>query len=382
MSGTSADGIDAVVAEIEELPTGLAPRILAHRTFPHRPDLRQVLLKLGEVGPDGTNDRVELLTRAHFALGWALGQAVVDVAKAANISLNSIDLVGSHGQTVRHLPQGEPIAGFSGRSTLQIGEASCIVETCHIPVISDLRVADVAAGGLGAPLVPFADRLLFSRPGRDIALQNFGGIGNVTYVPDPTSDRKLMAFDTGPGNMIMDALVTRLSKGAEGFDANGSRAQRGRVDQSLLSGLLQDPFLSLPPPRTLGREQYGQEFVDRFWNDCDSRGLSGDDRVATATRFTAVATAQSYRRFVFPLGTPEQVVVSGGGALNPVLMADLSTELAPVPVVDSAAHGIPVLAKEALAFAVLAHESVRGRPSNCPEATGASRPVVLGKLTV
>jgi anhydro-N-acetylmuramic acid kinase len=256
------------------------------------------------------------------------------------------------------------------------------VESSHIPVVSDFRVADVAAGGQGAPLVPHVDRLLFSRPGRAIALQNLGGIGNVTYVPDPDSGRRLVAFDTGPANMIVDALVRRISGGAESFDRDGRRGARGRVDGDLLAELLDDRFLELSPPKTAGRERYGREFVERFWRRCDERRLGPDDRIATATRFTAAATALGYRRFVIPLGAPAQVVASGGGALNPTLMAGLAEELAPIPVVDSSVHGIPVMAKEALAFAILAYEWARGRPAGCPEATGASRPVVLGKLTV
>jgi anhydro-N-acetylmuramic acid kinase len=389
MSGTSADGIDACVAAIGEGAHGPEPRLVAHRTYAHDPDLRRVLLALGEVRPGAADgpDRVELVARAHFALGRALGGACAAIAREAGLAEGGVDLVGSHGQTIRHLPAGKPIGAFCGRSTLQIGEASCIAEATGAAVVSDFRVRDVAAGGQGAPLVPHVDRLLFSRPGRVRAIQNFGGIGNVTYLPDPErrpagGAPRLVAFDTGPGNMVIDALVRRITGGVEELDADGVRARRGRADRGLVDALLADPFLAEPPPRTAGREQYGAEFTERFWRLADERGLSADDRVATATAFTAEATAASYRRFLAPLGAPTEVIVSGGGSLNPAVMESLARALAPAQVVTSAAHGIPVLAKEALAFAVLAYEFVRGRAAGCPEATGATRAVVLGKLSV
>ncbi|MBI4859885.1 MAG: anhydro-N-acetylmuramic acid kinase, partial [Candidatus Riflebacteria bacterium] len=363
----------------------------------HPPELRSLLLALGEDEPSsgrsrsraaradgllGRIDRVELLARVNVALGEALALAVRRVARQARIPLAAVDLVGSHGQTVRHNPGAPPIGSLSARCTLQIGEAAILAQRTGAPVISDFRPADVAAGGLGAPLVPHVDRLLFSRPGQIRALQNFGGIGNVTYLPDPRRHRRLIAFDTGPGNMIMDAITRRVTWGRQTYDRDGVRASRGRPDPRILKRLMADRFLARPPPRTLGREQYGQRFVDRLWQLFESGGVGLDDRVATACAFTVAATADSYRRFLFPHGVPDEVIVSGGGALNPAVMRGLAGALAPVPVVTSAAHGVPVQAKEALAFAVLAYEWVRGRPANCPEATGARRGVVLGKATV
>jgi anhydro-N-acetylmuramic acid kinase len=381
MSGTSADGIDACVARIHDVEGRPVPELLIHRTYPHDEQLAPILLSLGEVGASLPGDRVEWLARAHFALGTALGRASLAIVAEAGLSTSDIHLVGSHGQTVRHVPRAEPIGTLPARATLQIGEPGCIAELVRVPVVSDFRVRDVAAGGLGAPLVPYVDRLLLERRGTAVAAQNFGGIGNVTHLPgDPA--KPLTAFDTGPGNMVMDGLMRRITGGVEGYDRDGARARQGRANRSILEQLLADPFFALAPPRNAGREQYGREFLDRFWQLCDKLLLAVNDRVATATAFTAAATADAYRRFLLPRGPLSEVIVSGGGALNPALMEMLSSELPGITVSTSDVHGIPPLAKEALAFAVLAYETVRGRSANCPEATGARRPVLLGKLTL
>ena len=389
MSGTSADGIDACIAEIREGPHGPVPRLRAHLLLDHDPVLKALLLELGEVrdrgGPAGP-DRVELVARANAALGQALGEAVLAITRAAGLAVGELDLVGSHGQTVRHVPGAAPIGRLASRATLQIGDAAVIAEVCGVPVVADFRVRDVAAGGLGAPLVPHVDRLLLSEPGKRRAVQNFGGIGNVTHLPDPDSGAHLLAFDTGPGNMVIDAVVRRMTGGAEEFDRDGLREMAGTADSALVDELLDDDYSKQVPPKNLGREQYGAAFVDRFLALCERRGVKGNAMVATATLLTARATAEQYRRFLVPRGGFDEVVVSGGGALNPSLLGMLALELhagAPggVLVVRSDDRGIPALAKEALAFAVLAYEFVRARPGNCPEATGARRPVVLGKLS-
>ena len=384
MSGTSADGIDACVVEIREGARGPAPRLLEHVLVEHDPALKALLLELGEVRPGGAPgpDRVELVARAHFALGAALGRAVQEAVRAAGLAPGALDLVGSHGQTVRHLPHAEPIGAFDSRTTLQIGEASVIAEMTGAPVVSDFRVRDLAAGGQAAPLVPHVDRLLLSQDGMSRAVQNFGGIGNVTHLPDPLSGRPLVAFDTGPANMVIDAVVKRMTGGAEEFDRDGLRATAGNPDVKLVDELADDDYARRAPPKTLGREQYGAAFVTMFLKRCAERGVRGNDVVATATLLTARATAVAYQRFLKPRGGYDEVIVSGGGALNPTLLGMLAQELGGMPVYRSDDRGIPALAKEALAFAVLAYEFVRGRPGNCVEATGARHPVVLGKLTL
>lgn len=384
MSGTSADGIDACLVEIREGARGPEPRLLKHVLVDHDPALKAMLLELGEVRPGGAPgpDRVELVARAHFALGAALGRAVLDAVAAAGVKLADVDLVGSHGQTIRHLPGAAPIGAFDSRTTLQIGEASVIAEMTGASVVSDFRVRDMAAGGQAAPLVPHVDRLLLSKPGVSRAVQNFGGIGNVTHLPDPTTGQALLAFDTGPANMVIDAVVRSMTKGAEEYDRDGLRATTGHPDVKLVDELAEDEYSRRPPPKTLGREQYGAAFVERFLSRCAERGVTGNDMVATATLLTARVTAVAYQRFLKPRGGYDEVIVSGGGALNPTLLGMLAQELGGMPVYRSDDRGIPALAKEALAFAVLAYEFVRARPGNCVEATGARHPVVLGKLTV
>lgn len=384
MSGTSADGIDACVVRIREGAAGPEPTLLKHVLLDHDPDLKRLLIELGEVRPGGTAgpDRVELVARAHFALGLALGRAVQEAVRAAGLAPTDLDLVGSHGQTIRHLPGAAPIGAFDSRATLQIGEASAIAELTGAPVVSDFRVRDLAAGGQAAPLVPHVDRLLLSRPGLSRAVQNFGGIGNVTHLPDPATGVPLIAFDTGPANMVIDAVVKHLTQGAEEFDRDGLRATAGHPDVSIVDALAEDDYARRPPPKTLGREQYGVAFVERFLEMCRARGVQGNDIVATATLLTARTTAVAYQRFLEPRGGFDEVIVSGGGALNPTLLGMLAQELGGRPVYRSDDRGIPALAKEALAFAVLAYEFVRGRPGNCVEATGARHPAILGKLTL
>lgn len=384
MSGTSADGIDACVVEIREGAHGPEPRLLEHVLVDHDPELKRLLIELGEVRPGGTAgpDRVELVARAHFALGHALARAVQEAVRAAGLSPGDLDLVGSHGQTIRHLPAAAPIGAYDSRATLQIGEASAIAEVTGVPVVSDFRVRDLAAGGHAAPLVPHVDRLLLSKPGISRAVQNFGGIGNVTHLPDPNSGTPLVAFDTGPANMVIDAVVKHLTNGAEEFDRDGLRATAGHPDVKLVDELAEDEYSRRPPPKTLGREQYGAAFVEAFLARCRERGVKGNDVVATATLLTARATAVAYQRFLKPRGGYDEVIVSGGGALNATLLGMLAQELGGMPVYRSDDRGIPALAKEALAFAVLAYEFVRGRPGNCVEATGARHPAILGKLTL
>jgi len=259
-------------------------------------------------------------------------------------------------------------------ATLQIGEAAVIAERTGCPVVSDFRVRDVAAGGEGAPLVPLADHLLFRAPGRRRAMQNIGGIANVTLVSDRLAD--LVAFDNAPGNMPLDTVARAASHGVEAFDRDGIRAARGKIDEALLTELHRHPFLAQPPPKSTGREDFGREFVYPLLTRFDDRR---DDLLATLTRFSAEAIARSYREALPAM--PDEVYVSGGGALNPTLMRHLVELLAPIPVQSLAALGVDPAAKEAIAFAVLANQTLFGAPGNIPAVTGAAGPRVLGKLS-
>ncbi len=290
---------------------------------------------------------------------------------------DAVDLVGSHGQTIWHIPRaGEPHA-----ATLQLGDPARIAEGTGLPVVSDFRARDIAAGGEGAPLVPWQDRVLFALPQGRRVLQNIGGIGNLTWVPPRGDPAPLLAFDTGPGNALIDAAVELATGGRETFDRDGVRAARGRVRPDILEELLVHPFFALEPPKSTGREVFGRPFVAAL---AERHGIAGDadwdDLIATLTALTARSIGDSIRRWVLARGVDE-VVVSGGGARNPTLMARIRDELRPIPVFTGERLGVDPDAKEALAFAALAWAHVHGLAGNVPEATGASGPRVLGSFT-
>ena len=363
LSGTSADGTDAALCAIEGVDDATRLSARAFVTTPFSRPLRERIFRVGEA------DASELCD-LDVVLGEAFAEAAVAVAAAAGVALTDVDLIGSHGQTAVHHPRS---AGRLG-ATLQIGEAAVIAERTGCPVVSDFRVRDTAAGGEGAPLVPLADHLLFRAPGRKRALQNIGGIANVTLVGERLAD--LVAFDNAPGNMPLDTVARAASDGAEAFDRDGLRAARGKIDAALLAELHRHPYLAQPPPKSTGREDFGREFVypllSRF-------GDNKDDLLATLTRFSAEAIARSYREALPAM--PDEVFVSGGGALNPTLMRHLAELLAPIPVQSLAALGVDPEAKEAIAFAVLANQTLFGAAGNVPAVTGAAGPRVLGKLS-
>lgn len=372
MSGTSADGTSAAVVRIEGAPPDLTWQLLAHRETPHPAALREAIF--AAFGPGAGADR---LCALNFALGHAFADAALAVLAAAGLTADETDLIGSHGQTVWHIPAGDEA------STLQLGEAAVIAERTGLPVVSNFRPRDMAAGGQGAPLVAYVDRLLFAHPDRARALQNIGGIANVTYLPPAgeggNAPAGALAFDTGPGNMLIDDAAGRATGGAWAYDHDGALAARGRVDEALLAELLAEPYLHLPPPKTTGRELFGAQFGEKVWARGVAAGLAPADIVATLTAFTARSIARAYRDHLPRF--PDEAIVSGGGARNPTLMAMLRERLAPARVLTSADLGLPVEAKEAVAFAVLAYETWHGRPGNLPAATGARRAVVLGQIT-
>ncbi len=388
MSGTSADGIDVVIAEITGAPPALDWRIIKHHHAEFAPELRAEILAC--VRPESGS--VDRLCALNFRLGEAFARAALDAIHAAGMSPDQVDLIGSHGQTLWHIPTG-PDA-----STLQLGEAAVIAERTGITTISNFRTRDMAAGGQGAPLVPYLDVLLFAHPTLTRAAQNIGGIGNVTYLPPCRNKNPItespnhritespnhpitqpFAFDTGPGNMLIDYAAQRITNGAWSFDRDGTLAAQGRVDDVLLRELLQEPYLHARPPKTTGRELFGAQFGARVWERAHTRGLHDHDIIATLTAFTAHSIAQAYRDFLPAF--PDEIIVSGGGARNPILMQMLRDLLAPARVTPIDEFGIASEAKEALAFAVLAYETWHARPGNLPAATGARHPVVLGNIT-
>ncbi len=371
MSGTSADGIDAAVVRLDGAPPHLDWSLLAHSHLPHEPRLRDEIFACFRP-ESGAVDRI---CRLNFDLGEAFAAAALKAIAAAGLTPAEVDLIGSHGQTLWHIPPG----GAETASTLQIGAAAVIAERTGLPVVSNFRARDMAAGGQGAPLVPFADWLLLSHRTLTRAAQNIGGIGNVTYLPPSRGGEGVFAFDTGPGNMLMDDAARRASNGQLHYDKDGALAARGKVDAALLNRLLSDPYFATLPPKTTGREKFGVQLGAQIWDDAAQRGLSAPDLLATLTAFTAESIFRAYRDFL-PV-PPNEVILSGGGAYNPTLKAMLAERLSPARVFTSDDLGIPSDAKEALAFAVLAYETWHKRPSNLPAATGAQRPVILGDIT-
>ncbi len=363
-SGTSADGADVALVRIVGSGPGARLTLLSHATYPFPDGLRRSLRQLS-----GVKELCEL----NFSLGELFADAARRLVALAEIDLADVDLIGSHGQTVYHLPPF--LAGVP--STLQIGEGAVIAERTGVVTVSDFRVRDVAAGGHGAPLVPYLDDLLFRVPGRVRALQNIGGIANVTVVGGPLEEP--LAFDTGPGNMLLDQLAPLVSGGRLRIDLDGELSRSGAVIPELLAEFCAHPYLSLPPPKSAGRELFGEAFCHTLWERYRSRPL---DLIATAAAFTAESIRDAYRRFVEPRARVDEVYLSGGGARNPTIVAQLSRLFAPVPVRALSDLGMPAEAKEAVAFALLASECVSGVPANVPSATGARRRVVLGKINL
>jgi anhydro-N-acetylmuramic acid kinase len=373
MSGTSADGIDAVVAKISGSGRTLQARILAHRHTPFRSALRARILHAGLHGT------VAEICELNFLLGEQFARAALDVIRAAKLKPRQISAIGSHGQTVHHLPN----ARYP--STLQIGEPCVIAERTGITTVGDFRVRDMAAGGQGAPLVPYTDWVLFTHDTRPRIVQNIGGIGNLAFLPPRAQLKDVRAFDTGPGNMVMDALVTQLSGGKLTFDRGGRWAAKGRISEKFLTQCMTHPYLRRTPPKTTGREEFGEMFLREFLARGRRLKLSEADLIATATAFTAESIADAYRRFIFPKIKREdlpklQIILGGGGAKNPTLVRMLFERLGVGTLCAHEDFGMDSSSKEPLAFAIMAHETLMGQPSNVPSVTGARQALVLGKI--
>jgi len=372
MSGTSADGIDVALVRM----VGRKATLENFAAFPFPPRVQKAILKLGEGRPVTTGE----ISQLNFLLGELFAGAALAACRKFRVAPARVDVIGSHGQTIFH--QGTP-SFFNGHriaSTLQIGDPSVIAARTGINTVGDFRPADMAAGGQGAPLVPYVDFLLYrhARIGR-IAL-NIGGIANVTVIPAGATLKDVFAFDTGPGNMVIDALVRHFTQGRKKFDRNAEFASKGELLPGLLYTMLRDKYFTKLPPKTAGREQYGEKYVHALLSAREAREAKPDDVIRTATILTALSIVDAFHRLIEPNAKIGELIVSGGGAHNPLLMAQLQSGLNKIRVRDAGELGVAGDAKEAFAFAILAYETLHKRPANLPGATGAKKAAVLGKV--
>ena len=385
MSGTSADGIDVALVEISERPLARASsahsiRLLGHGAFPYPSQVRRAILSAMNAKSAAVSD----LARLNSLLGELYAEALLATQKQFRVHAG---LVGCHGQTLYHQGAAQPFLGRKVTTTWQTGEAAIIAARVGVSVVSDFRPADMAAGGKGAPLVPYLDYLWFHDAKIGRIVQNIGGIANLTAIPPKARPAEVLAFDTGPGNMVIDAVTQELF--GRPFDRDGKIAASGQVIERVLARIMSQPFFRTKPPKTAGREEFGREFIRAFLRWC-GRATRKQDIVATATALTARSIGDAIRRFVTvkvarnrSSSSFREIILSGGGARNATLVAMLAEELAPLGIIIrfSDEFGLPSEAKEAVAFAILAHQTWNHCPSNVPSATGAHRPAILGKIS-
>ncbi|WP_066891283.1 anhydro-N-acetylmuramic acid kinase AnmK [Clostridium nigeriense] len=370
MSGTSLDGVDAVLVDI--IGTGLDTKVevIAFNTYEIPESIKEEIKKACLQNESSS----ALICSLNFKLGYLFSDAVKSICKEANIKTEELEFVATHGQTVYHIPKS---IGTYIPSTLQIGEPSIIAFENNVKVVSNFRTMDIAAGGEGAPLVPYSEFILYGGRGEDIALQNIGGIGNVTVIPGKKDMRKIYAFDTGPGNMMIDEACQRLF-GVK-YDKGGQIASRGKVNKKMLDKLMSHPYISLVPPKSTGREEFGEDYVCLLLEEYSD--LPKEDIIATLTAFTAESIIYSYKKHIIPKTNLRKVIIGGGGAHNKTLIEFIKNGLDGIEVLTQEDVGYSSDAKEAIAFAILGNETIHGNPSNIPSATGANTNVILGNIT-
>jgi len=383
MSGTSADGIDVALVRIASDSAArrgshqdTAARLENFATLPFPPEVRAAVLRVAEGHKLSPGD----LSQLNFRLGQVFARALLAACRKFRINPRRVDLIGSHGQTVYH--QGAPsrLLGERVASTLQIGEPAVIAAVTGITTVGDFRPADIAVGGQGAPLVPWVDYRLYRHPRLGRAALNIGGIANITVIPPAAKPNDVFAFDTGPGNMAIDGLVRHFTHSRQAYDRDAQMAASGRLLPTLLDDLLADAYFRLPPPKTAGREQYGEPYLRKLLTWGRRHRAKPADLVRTATILTALSIVDAFHRWVLPRANVTQLIVAGGGARNPLLCTQIAAALPGIEMIPSDKLGVPGDAKEAFAFALLAYETIHRRPANIPSATGAKRPAILGKI--
>lgn len=376
MSGTSADGIDAALLEIG-LNKGLPKlRLLHFAVVPFPGGLRERILRVADAGSGATSE----ICRLNVLLGELFAKAAISVARRAGVPLRDVSLIGSHGQTIAHLPDPTDEHGVSIRSTLQIGEPSVIAERTGVTTVADFRPRDLAAGGEGAPLTPYLHTLLFRNPHRSRIVLNLGGIANLTFLPKGRGTLGVLAFDTGPGNVLIDGLVVRLTGGMMNADLDGRIAAAGRVETSLLRWLMAHPYLRRRPPKSTGRESFGPALIEALLHRAAARSIAEEDLVAIVTAFTAQSVALHVRRDLPRSAASAELIICGGGADNPMLIKRLQDALPECHLLTANEAGFPSRAIEASAFALLAYLTTHGLPGNLSRITRATHPAILGKI--
>lgn len=379
MSGTSVDGVDAALVEISGTDSEPKVKLLAFENKPYPPQVREKIFSLFTPA-NATVDKVGYM---NFLLGEIYAKSALSVIEKAGMKPEEIDVIGSHGQTIWHAPIPESPDGIPVAYTVQIGEGSVIAERTGILTVSDFRVADMAAGGQGAPLVPFSEYLLYRREKETILLQNIGGIGNMTVMPAGAKPRDVFAFDTGPGNMIIDAVISAVTGGEKTYDAGGETAAKGRVCNALLDILKEEPYYRQPLPKTTGREHFGVQYTEKILSWWKENPIPVEDLLATVTDLTAYSIADAYERYVLPKYRTSEIIVGGGGSYNATLLRFMKERFAPhgVAVRTQEDLGLSSDAKEAVAFALMADCCMRGKANTLPSVTGAEHPAVMGKIS-
>jgi len=379
MSGTSVDGVDAALVEISGTDSEPKVKLLAFENKPYPPQVREKIFSLFTPA-NATVDKVGYM---NFLLGEIYAKSALSVIEKAGMKPEKIDVIGSHGQTIWHAPIPESPDGIPVAYTVQIGEGSVIAERTGILTVSDFRVADMAVGGQGAPLVPFSEYLLYRREKETILLQNIGGIGNMTVMPAGAKPRDVFAFDTGPGNMIIDAVISAVTGGEKTYDAGGETAAKGRVCNALLDILKEEPYYRQPLPKTTGREHFGVQYTEKILGWWKENPIPVEDLLATVTDLTAYSIADAYERYVLPKYRASEIIVGGGGSYNATLLRFMKERFAPhgVAVRTQEDLGLSSDAKEAVAFALMADCCMRGKANTLPSVTGAEHPAVMGKIS-
>lgn len=379
MSGTSVDGVDAALVEISGTDSEPKVKLLAFENKPYPSQVREKIFSLFTPA-NATVDKVGYM---NFLLGEIYAKSALSVIEKAGMKPEEIDVIGSHGQTIWHAPIPESPDGIPVAYTVQIGEGSVIAERTGILTVSDFRVADMAAGGQGAPLVPFSEYLLYRREKETILLQNIGGIGNMTVMPAGAKPRDVFAFDTGPGNMIIDAVISAVTGGEKTYDAGGETAAKGRVCNALLDILKEEPYYRQPLPKTTGREHFGVQYTEKILSWWKENPIPVEDLLATVTDLTAYSIADAYERYVLPKYRASEIIVGGGGSYNATLLRFMKERFAPhgVAVRTQEDLGLSSDAKEAVAFALMADCCMRGKANTLPSVTGAEHPAVMGKIS-